>query len=103
MSLPSVSECARSETDEQPDFEEIENKSDFPGCLLDCDSDVPVSSNVGAHNLPFQRWMKFKEAFSPRFVANAVESLGYRPLHCIDPFGGSGTTALTCSFYKAGR
>lgn len=43
----------------------------------------------------FQRWFHFKEAFSPEFVTAAVASLGYRPKHVIDPFGGSGTSAIT--------
>jgi hypothetical protein len=57
-----------------------------------------VSSNVEAQALPFQRWYRFKEAFSPRFVSTAIASLDRRPSSCVDPFGGSGTTALTCQF-----
>lgn len=56
------------------------------------------SSNVEAQSLPFQRWYRFKEAFSPRFVSTAIGSLERRPNVCVDPFGGSGTTALTCQF-----
>ena len=56
------------------------------------------SSNVEAQALPFQRWYRFKEAFSPRFVSTAVGSLDQIPRVCADPFGGSGTTALTCQF-----
>jgi hypothetical protein len=55
-------------------------------------------SNVEAQELPFQRWYRFKEAFSPRFVSTAIGSLDQRPRICVDPFGGSGTTALTCQF-----
>jgi hypothetical protein len=55
--------------------------------------DMP-SSNVEAQDLPFQRWYRFKEAFSPRFVSSAIASLDKRPQICVDPFGGSGTTAL---------
>lgn len=43
----------------------------------------------------FQRWFHFKEAFSPEFVSAAIASLGYRPTHVCDPFGGSGTSAIT--------
>lgn len=57
-----------------------------------------ASSNVEAQELPYQRWYRFKEAFSPRFVSAAVSSLSRRPAVCVDPFGGSGTTALTCQF-----
>jgi len=66
--------------------------------LAGCHVDAPVSSNIGANDLPFQRWMKFKEAFSPTFVINALASLPEVPTSCVDPFGGSGTTALACSF-----
>lgn len=66
-------------------FDRIENKS-------------IASSNVEAQELPFQRWYRFKEAFSPRFVSTAIASLPRRPRVCIDPFGGSGTTSLTCQF-----
>lgn len=57
-----------------------------------------ASSNVEAQDLPFQRWYRFKEAFSPRFVSTALASLPRRPTVCIDPFGGSGTTSLTAQF-----
>ncbi|MBZ9953958.1 site-specific DNA-methyltransferase [Mesorhizobium sp. BR1-1-15] len=57
---------------------------------------VPTSSNQGTANLPFQRWFHFKEAFSPKFVADTLGSLPYKVESCVDPFGGSGTTALTC-------
>jgi hypothetical protein len=56
------------------------------------------SSNVEAQALPFQRWYRFKEAFSPRFVSSAIGAIERRPRVCVDPFGGSGTTALTCQF-----
>lgn len=56
----------------------------------------PTSSNQGAANVPFQRWFHFKEAFSPKFVTDVLASLPYRVERCLDPFGGSGTTALTC-------
>jgi hypothetical protein len=61
-------------------------------------SSFAPSSNVEAQALPFQRWYRFKEAFSPRFVSSAISSLERRPTVCADPFGGSGTTALTCQF-----
>ena len=57
--------------------------------------DAPVSSNVGAGNLPFQRWFRFKEAYSPVFVTDTIAGCDY-PVRCVlDPFGGSGTTAVT--------
>ena len=57
-----------------------------------------LSTNQPSQDLAFQRWYRFKEAFSPQFVVDAVGSLGYKPASCLDPFGGTGTTALTCQF-----
>lgn len=58
----------------------------------------PASTNQDTHDLPFQRWYRFKEAFAPRAVVEAFSALATRPQTCIDPFGGSGTTALTAQF-----
>ncbi len=55
----------------------------------------PVLSNRAASTLPFQRWFRFKEAFAPEFVASVIEELPYKPQHIVDPFAGSGTTAIT--------
>jgi hypothetical protein len=66
--------------------------------LSQIDAGEMPSSNVEAQDLPFQRWYRFKEAFSPRFVSAAIASLDKRPHICVDPFGGSGTTALTSQF-----
>lgn len=60
------------------------------------DNQAPTSSNQGTGNLPFQRWFKFKEAFSPKFVTDTLSSLPYKVNVCLDPFVGSGTTAITC-------
>lgn len=58
------------------------------------DTSLFTTNQRGKHTA-FQRWFHFKEAFSPEFVAAAINSLGFRPEHIIDPFGGSGTSALT--------
>lgn len=60
--------------------------------------DVPSSTNQGTREVAFQRWFRVKEAFSPLFVRDVVEAMPRRPATCLDPFGGSGTTALTCQF-----
>ncbi len=52
------------------------------------------TSNVDASVLPFQRWYRFKEAFTPSFVAEIFAGMRSFPATCLDPFGGSGTTAL---------
>lgn len=48
--------------------------------------------------LAFEGWRNFKEAFSPGLVARAIEESVIPVGHCVDPFGGSGTTALACQF-----
>jgi len=61
-------------------------------------STSPISTNEAALQLPFQRWFKFKEAFSPQFIVECAASLTKKPRTCLDPFGGSGTSALTAQF-----
>ena len=46
--------------------------------------------------VPFQNWLHFKEAFSPQIVHEAIATSDIRVRRCIDPFGGSGTTAIAC-------
>lgn len=55
-------------------------------------------TNAGATVLPFQSWRHFKEAFAPELIARAVKESKIPVKRCIDPFGGSGTTALACQF-----
>lgn len=57
-----------------------------------------ISTNAGADELPFQRWHRFKEAFSPELIAQAVQESPIKVRRLADPFGGSGTSALTCQF-----
>jgi hypothetical protein len=57
-----------------------------------------VGTNAGATELPFQTWRRFKEAFVPELVAQAIRHSQVPVRRCVDPFGGSGTTALTCQF-----
>jgi DNA modification methylase len=75
----------------------------FLDCWLELSrSLVPETSNQPALSMPYQRWFKFKEAFAPAFVVETIRALPYEPRHCLDPFGGSGTTALTCQFLGIG-
>ena len=61
--------------------------------------DLPsFSTNAGAQRLPFQDWRHFKESFAPELIARAVKESPIPVERCIDPFGGSGTTALACQF-----
>lgn len=75
-----------------------DEKSTLKRWIAGHEDNAPVSSNQASVQLPFQRWFKFKEAFSPRFVLDTFDILGRTPRRCLDCFGGSGTTALTCQF-----
>ena len=48
----------------------------------------------GSETLAFQRWFKFKEAFSPKLVWEVIQTLPVKPRHIVDCFGGSGTTGM---------
>jgi hypothetical protein len=62
------------------------------------DASAPASSNMPSMQLPFQRWFKFKEAFSPSLILECLEKAGTPVKSCLDPFGGCGTTGVTCQF-----
>lgn len=68
------------------------------GSWVEDHGNAALSSNVGSADLAFQRWFRFKEAYSPRLVAEVIDGIGLPVGRVIDPTGGSGTTALTCSF-----
>lgn len=70
--------------------------ADVGGWLENYSEAAPTSSNQGVGKIPFQRWFHFKEAFSPKFVTDTLGALPYKVDRCLDPFGGSGTTAVTC-------
>jgi hypothetical protein len=55
-----------------------------------------LGTNDGAEPIAFQKWHRFKEAFAPELIAAAVRASSCEVRACIDPFGGSGTTALAC-------
>ncbi|MCK1717789.1 DNA methyltransferase [Bradyrhizobium sp. 141] len=57
-----------------------------------------IGTNAGAPEIPFQGWRHFKEAFPPELIARAVRESDIRVATCLDPFGGSGTSALACQF-----
>ncbi len=69
---------------------------------LDGRRPLHLSTNSGTDRAAFQGWRNFKEAFAPELVGQAYEetsrALGRPVTSCIDPFGGSGTTALACQF-----
>lgn len=55
-----------------------------------------LGTNDGASPIAFQSWHRFKEAFPPELIARAVGESDIIVERCLDPFGGSGTTALAC-------
>ncbi|HBE9180655.1 TPA: DNA methylase N-4/N-6 [Serratia fonticola] len=59
------------------------------------DQSLPLSTAQGVSNVSFQRWFKFKEAFSPKFVHDVIKKSAINVNSILDPFGGSGTTSLT--------
>ncbi|MFD2174848.1 hypothetical protein [Rhodobacter lacus] len=61
---------------------------------------IPVflGTNYLSQELPFSNWYRFKEAFSPEIVKQAITEHPVSVETCLDPFSGSGTTALTAQF-----
>lgn len=55
-------------------------------------------TNFGTEAIAFQRWRHFKEAYAPEIVKRAIVESEIPVKTCLDPFGGSGTTALACQF-----
>ncbi len=55
-----------------------------------------LGTNDGAIPLAFQKWHNFKEAFAPELIFEAAGTVDGAVTSCLDPFGGSGTTALSC-------
>lgn len=85
---------------ELPDFQRFEAVSTTD--WLDGRAPSVLSTNSGTKLVAFQAWRNFKEAFAPELVGQAVEetsrALGRAVQKSIDPFGGSGTTALASQF-----
>lgn len=57
-----------------------------------------LGTNAGSGELAFQGWRRFKEAFAPELIDRAVQESIVPVHHIVDPFGGSGTTALAAQF-----
>ncbi|MFA6114182.1 MAG: hypothetical protein WC729_09315 [Sphingomonas sp.] len=57
-----------------------------------------IGTNTGSIALAFQDWRHFKEAFAPELIELAVSETKGRVAAIVDPFGGSGTTALAAQF-----
>lgn len=57
-----------------------------------------LGTNSGAPLVAFQTWRRFKEAFAPELIQRAIQESSIPVRTCLDPFGGSGTTALACQF-----
>lgn len=57
-----------------------------------------IGTNAGSPSIPFQSWKKFKEAFAPELILEAIDASPIPVRTLFDPFGGSGTTALAAQF-----
>lgn len=69
----------------------------FDGWLADRQLQT-IGTNYGSKPVAFQGWQKFKEAFAPELIARAVNESERAVSTILDPFGGSGTTALSAQF-----
>lgn len=72
--------------------------SEFPGTrfynLSEAYSQfIPFTANSA---YPVHKWYRFKEGYSRDLVHLLLGSVGRQAKACLDPFGGSGTTALAC-------
>lgn len=65
---------------------------------LDGWSTTAPTTYQGSETLAFQRWFKFKEAFSPSLVRSIIDSLPTRPSSILDCCAGSGTTGVVAQF-----
>lgn len=43
---------------------------------------------------PFHRWYPFVEGYSKEFIISIIDEIGDKDIICLEPFSGSGTTAL---------
>ncbi len=68
-------------------------KSYFKDYCSQYNENVTFSKNM---ELARHRWYNFKEGFSSQLVKDFVAELEDKPNVCLDPFSGSGSTALTC-------
>lgn len=57
-----------------------------------------IGTNSGSSLIAFQTWKHFKEAFAPELIREAIDSSPVPVRGLLDPFGGSGTTALASQF-----
>lgn len=58
-----------------------------------------LGTNHQSSVAPIADWYRFKEAFAPELVRRAILQSSIPVRQCLDPFGGAGTTALTCQMH----
>jgi hypothetical protein len=75
----------------------IQTSEAFDAWTKNWSSPAPTTYQ-GSDELAFQRWFKFKEAFSPALVRSVVDGQKKRPEHILDCCGGSGTTGVVAQF-----
>jgi hypothetical protein len=54
-------------------------------------------TNEGGREEPFHRWHSYRQAFSPELVRRFLDEAGTVDGPILDPFSGSGTTAVECA------
>jgi hypothetical protein len=57
-----------------------------------------IGTNAGSTGIAYQGWKPFKEAFAPELIREAIYSSSTPISGLLDPFGGSGTSALAAQF-----
>lgn len=72
-------------------------ESAFDAWTKDWSSSAPTTYR-GSEELAFQRWFKFKEAFSPSLVESVIDGMPRVPERILDCCGGSGTTGVVAQF-----
>ena len=66
--------------------------------LLDFEDDYKeLVTFIPNKEVPIHRWYSFVEGYSTELVKKLINEQRVQPRICLDPFGGIGTTALTCS------
>ena len=60
-----------------------------------------VGTNHVALPIAFQEWCHFKEAYTPELVHRAIVDHDGNGITVVNPFSGSGTTAITSQFLGA--
>jgi DNA modification methylase len=75
------------------------SKFELDAFIKFADLNFPVSTTQGTKSMPFQRWFRFKEGFSPAFISETINGSVIPVRTLLDCFGGSGSSAITAQFH----